>query len=97
MLNQEDFRRSLAESGLTLLEVAKLYGVSRQTVHCWRTAAPPREGSYLARMAEVITKAILNAIDRKLLPLPASSREVRRARIEKMSVMLRNLKPAAIK
>ncbi|MHB8388021.1 MAG: hypothetical protein ACYDBH_00400 [Acidobacteriaceae bacterium] len=91
------FKQILNRAGLTKIELAELYGVSRQTIHSWVKVGPPREGSYTARMAEVISKALENAITRKLLPLGALDREARRARIKKMALTLQNLKPAPSK
>ena len=91
------FARVLGESGLTKVELARLYSVSRQTIHYWAKVGPPREGTHTARMAESITKALLIAVDRRILPLSAMAVEARRSRIAKMAVTLGNLKPAPIK
>ena len=89
------FQRVLDTSGLTKIELAQLYDVSRQTLHYWRTVAPPRPGSHIARMAETVTAAILGAVNRGILPLGGGlSKEARRARVAKMSATLQNLKPA---
>ena len=93
----EGFTRVVKDAGFLPGELAKLYGVSRQTIHCWRTVAPPREGSYTARMATVITAALLSAIERKVLPFAAVSREVRAARIARMARTLQKLTPAPAK
>lgn len=93
-MNPETLNKVLTDSGLTRVELATLYGVSRQTVHTWLTAAPPREGSYTARMATVITTALLTALGQKLLPFPAMSKEHRAARIARMAKTLQSLKPA---
>ena len=90
-----DFKGVLRDSGLTKVELAKLYSVSRQTIHGWATGvSPPRPGSYTERMATVITHALTNAVGRKLLPLRAMSKELWAARVEKMAATLQNLKPA---
>jgi len=91
----QDFARVLKGSGLRRVELATLYGVSRQTIHYWVTVAPPREGSYLERMARVITAALLHAITKKILPFGAVSEDVRARRITAMSRTLQSLKPAA--
>ena len=91
------FQRVVKESGLTLVDIAKLYGVSRQTVHYWNKVGPPREGGHTARMAEVVTAALLNAVDRKILPLGAMAKEARHNRIASMAKTLQNLKPAPVK
>lgn len=93
----EGFAGVVKHAGLTRVELANLYGVSRQTVHYWLTVGPPREGGYTARMAHVITAALLNAIDKKILPFAGVSREVRAARIERMRNQLQSLKPAPVK
>ena len=91
------FQRVLATAGLTKVELAQLYGVSRQTIHYWNKVGPPREGGYTARMAEVVTAALLNAVDRRILPLGAMAKEARRNRIASMAKTLQNLKPAPVK
>ena len=91
------FARVLGESGLTKVELARLYGVSRQTIHYWAKVGPPREGTYTARMAATITKALLSAVEKRVLPLSAMDAGVRRARIARMAVTLGNLKPSPMK
>ncbi len=89
-----DFARVLAESGLSKIDLAELYGVSRQTIHGWAFVGPPRANSLLARQAEVITAALLLAVDRGLLPLEAMDKDARRERVKKMAARLQGLKPA---
>ena len=89
-----DFARVLAESGLSKIDLAELYGVSRQTIHGWAFVGPPRANSLLARQAEVITAALLVAVDRGLLPLEAMDKDARRERVKKMAARLQGLKPA---
>jgi hypothetical protein len=48
-------------------------------------------------MESVITAALLSAIERKVLPFAAVSREVRAARIARMAKTLQSLKPAPAK
>lgn len=89
------FQRVESAAGFTKVELAALYGVSRQTIHTWARGHPPRAGSWLARMAEVITRALCAALDRKILPLGAMAKEARAVRIAKMANTLQNLKPAS--
>lgn len=92
-----DFARVLNESGLTKIDLSTVYGVSRQTIHGWAFIGPPRANSLLARQAEVITQALLLAIDRGVLPLEATDRATRQERINTMAAKLQGLKPAAAK
>ena len=92
-----DFARVRAESGLTKIERGELYGVSRQTIHGWAFVGPPRANSLLARQAEVITAALLVAVDRGLLPLEAMDKDARRERVKKMAARLQGLKPAPVR
>lgn len=96
MFNPADFRRVARDSGLTKAELAHLYGVSRPTVYGWLGEAPPREGSILARQAEVITAALITSIERKILPLAAMDTAKRRVRIDNMRRTLQGLKPAPV-
>ena len=89
------FTSVLKGAGLTRSELATLYGVSRQTIHAWIGGTAPR--GYTARMESVITAALLSAIERKVLPFAAVSREVRAARIARMAKTLQSLKPAPAK
>ncbi len=89
------FKRVIRDSGLTKTELAALYETSRQTIHAWvATGHTGREGSLVARQAEVITQALVNSIDRGLLPMRAMDKEARQARITRMAKTLHNLKPA---
>ncbi len=95
------FQRVLETARFTKMELAVLYGVSRQTIHTWspkgrKPGGEPRAGSYTARMAMVITTALLGAVDKGLLPLGAMSREARAARVKSMAKTLQNLKPASL-
>ena len=89
------FQRVLDSAGLTKVELAELYGVSRQTIHTWAAGGSPRVASYTARMATVITTAMLAAIERRLLPLPAMDKAARAKRIASMAKTCQNLKPAS--
>ena len=91
------FARVLTGSGLTKVELGLLYGVSRRTVHTWATVGPPRAGSYTARMAQVITQALVNAMDRKILPFKPIRKDARFERVMKMAVTVQSLKPAPIR
>lgn len=93
------FARVTRESGLTPSELAKLYGVSRQSVHNWINNGPPDAGipgaaGLLGRQAATITAALENAIDKKILPFGAIDKEKRKERIARMAARLQNLSPA---
>jgi hypothetical protein len=90
-----NFARVLAESGLSKIELAALYGISRQSIHGWAIGRPPR--GLLARQAETITQALLALLDKRVLPMEAMDKGARRARIEKMAAKLQGLKPAPIR
>ena len=91
------FQQVVERAGLTRAELAKLYGVSRQTIHYWRVTSPPRENGYTARMAQTITQALLTAINRRLLPLASLDKKHRREKIAGMARTLQALKPAPVK
>lgn len=96
------FPRVLAESGLTKIEIASLYGTSRQTVHAWAAGRVPHEkvehsrsvAIYPLRRFTLITQALLTAIDRRVLPMEAMDRAARKERIAKLAARLQGLKPA---
>ena len=90
-----NFKRVFEQGGFNKVELAHLYGVSRQTVHTWSAGGWPRPGSYTARMASVITWALEGALDKRILPLGAMDKAARAARIAKMAATLQSLKPAA--
>lgn len=89
-----DFSHVLARSGLSKIELAALYSVSRQTIHAWARGEPPRVNSHTARMAESITVALLNAVSRGLLPMGPMDRVARQTRVARMKQTLQKLSPA---
>ena len=91
------FQRVLEQSGLTRVELARIYGVTRQTLHYWATKGPPREGTYTARMAKVITAALVNILAGGLLPVPQMSKLARAGRVKRMAEISQSLKPAPLK
>ena len=93
----KDFEQVLDRTGLTRGELAKLYGVSRQAIYYWKDTALKRTNTYTARMAETITRALLVAIARGILPLPVMDRGQRRKKIVSMARTLQALKPAPVK
>lgn len=70
MFDCKNFRKVMDESGLTKSELAGLFGASRQTMYAWRDHAPQQRT--LAERAEKYTNGLLAAIQRNLLPLPAT-------------------------
>jgi len=96
-LTQPAFAKVVCESGLTKSELAFLYGVSRQTIYDWAECKPVRKPSYTVRIADTITRVLLQAIDRRILPLKPMSRDTRPAGIARLAKMLQDLKPAPIK
>ena len=92
-----NLQRVLGGSGLTKVELAELFAVSRQTLHHWANGHLPIEGGLPYRMAIVIVAALENAIDRRILPFGDMDRAVRRARVTRMAKMLQDLKPAPSK
>lgn len=87
------FQRVLGAAGFTKVELAVLYGVSRQTIHAWSDGHEPRKGSYTARMAAAITRALLLATEKGMLPLAPMARAARVARVASMAKTLQNMKP----
>lgn len=96
MFNLPQFKQVVSTAGLSKAEIAQVYGVSRQTVYGWLDGPPPKRGSYTERMAVVITRALLAAVQRGVLPMPPLDRDERRRRMAKMATTLRNLKPEPI-
>lgn len=85
------------KSGFNKLELAVLYGVTRQMIHYWLTVGGPRKRTYTARMEEVITLTLMNLIAAKALPWGAMSKDVRAARVKHLAKKLQDLKPAPLK
>lgn len=91
------FARVLRKAGLTKVELATLYGVSRQTIYEWAAGETPRAGGYTARMAESITEALVAALSSGKLPFAAMDKGRRRLVIASLARSLQNLKPAPVK
>lgn len=96
------FPRVINESGLTKIELAALFGVSRQTIFAWEQGKTPKpklphsRGSafYPVGRFESITQALVKLIDLRQLPWAAMDKTVRASRITKMADKLAGLKPA---
>lgn len=87
MFNCTQFRKVMDKSGLTKAELARLFGVSRQTLYTWRERAPHQKT--LTERAEKYTAGLTAAMDRNLLPFPDSV--VEPARAAKIASMARTL------
>lgn len=92
----DQFKRVVTGSGLSKTELSKVYGVSRQTIYGWLDGTPPKPGSYTERMAVVITRGVLAAIQRGALPMQAVAAGERKRRVRKMASALQALKPEPI-
>ena len=100
-----NFTRVVTKSGLTKLELAALYGTSRQTIYVWASGRQPHEKDPKSRGAVIyppwrfaaITQALVKLIDLRQLPWGALDKAVRRSRITKMSEKLQGLKPAPVR
>jgi hypothetical protein len=90
MFNCTQFKRVMDQSGLTKRELGKLLVVSRQTLYTWRDKAPAQP--LIAERAEKYTTGLIAAMDKGLLPLPATlSPEQRVARLAQMAKALHKL------
>lgn len=83
-----DFKKVIATTELNNIELAEIYGVSRQTIHYWRRVGPPRKGTLTVRVAEKVTNGLLAAVKKKVLPLKPMSREARKACVSRMAARL---------
>src|ERR1035437_9582170 len=92
--HQMTFKRVLAESKLTQVELAKLYGVSKPMIWYWSKHGEPLYSTHARRQAALITTALCVGVDHGKLPLRAMSKEARAKWVEKMAGTLQALKPA---
>lgn len=77
-----------ARAGLGVIELAAVFGVSRQTVHRWNSGRFPNAPVSIVAMNRVLA-ALARAIEHKLLPFPADlSKEKRSQRIQAMRASL---------
>lgn len=83
----------IEKTGLTKIELARLYAVSRQTIHTW-VSVGPRVGSHTARMAERVSQMLLAHAARGYLPLPPMERTQRGDRITRMVKVIQEVPPA---
>lgn len=83
------FARVLVESGLSHIELAALYGVSRQSVYNWAEGRTPR--GVVARVETSISAKLCEAIDAKRLPLRVQDPVQRRRIVQALATSLRKL------
>lgn len=82
------FKDVTERCGLTKSELAFVYGVTRQTIYNWMKGGSPTQ-NHIARLAEWYTKGLRAAIDRGVLPLPASlSKQARDERLRLVKAKL---------
>lgn len=94
MFNRNAFVDVCERSGFTMNELASIYGTTRQTVYDWRTKSEPTQLALAAREAAT-TKALIRAIQSKLLPFPRTLAKVtRQSRIDTIvKEVMESLKP----
>jgi len=63
------FKQVVGNSGLTKVEIAVVYKVSRQTIYGWLNSRAPNV--LVSDVAEHVTNKLLEAMKEGLLPLPA--------------------------
>lgn len=91
MFDHTKFRRVFEASGLRKAELAKLYGVSRQTIYDWYTGASAPAQKALVEREVLYTKGLLAAVDRGVLPLKEKDVKIRSHRILAMARSLHAL------
>lgn len=77
----EDFKKVCADSGLTMDEVASIYGYSRQTVFNWRQGHAPVRARALQALT-VYNTGLLAAIRKGVLPIVGGSPTERKRHIQ---------------
>lgn len=94
--NVQEFRDVCARAGFTQAELARIYGVTRQTIYDWRTEKYAPKQLALADRASCTTTALLRNIHAGKLPLdPKLDAEKRRSRVDTIiTVVLDLLKKA---
>lgn len=91
------FRTLVADTGLTKVELMKLYQVSRQTIYYWIKHDLPQTGAVSARRALAVSRALTAFVQRGGLPLAPMGKGDRQKRIAALASALENIKPAALK
>ncbi len=91
-MDREQFRKAVAESRLPKAALARLYNVTRPTIYSWLDDGEPKNASLVAH-ADRVTKALLMAVSRRILPFPESVGPKSRAQhIERMHQALTHAK-----
>ena len=90
MFDHKSFTRIFTDSGLTKQEMADLYGVSRQTIYDWKDGHSTPAQKTVAEREQRYTRALIAAMDRRLLPLPKQP-DQRKERLLKMARALHDL------
>jgi len=94
MFDREKFLKVLSVTGLTKVESAQVFGISRATLYLWTKDGSPHE-RFLLPMVNKACDALLLAVEKRLLPLPRKlTREERANKVARMAEKLRSM-PAA--
>lgn len=97
IFDRDKFKRALELTGLSRVESAKVFGISRATLYLWLQDGTPHE-RFLLPHIDKACDALLFAVDRKLLPLPRKlTREERAHKVARMAEKLQGIpaKPSA--
>jgi uncharacterized protein YjcR len=90
MFDRKNFTRVFDDSGMTKAELAKLYGVSRQTIYAWKDGHSTPVQKTVAEREQLYTRGLLAAMNKGLLPLPKQPAQ-RKERLLKMAQALHDL------
>lgn len=84
------FKRVFEESGFTKSELAKLFGVSRQTIYSWYDNIAPKQAG-LTTKVNIYSTAIVATIDKGVLPLRVVDKNIREKYLQKIATKLHEL------
>jgi len=77
-MNKALFRRATEATALPKASLALLYSVTRPTIYAWLADGEPKNAA-LSAYADKVSAALVLAVERRILPFPASMSAKQRA------------------
>lgn len=78
MFDKTKLEKIVRDSGLTKLEIARLFGISRQTLYTWLEGKSMPKQDYMKRLVGRGCESILNAMKMRVLPMSVGLTKLQR-------------------
>lgn len=79
-MKPQNYKQTVAASGLGVIERAVVFGVSRQTINRWDRGLFPNSPVTVSSMNRIL-RILARAVEAKLLPIPSTTPKEKRKKL----------------